>query len=417
LTSSGCIRSRGSCRLGGLGATLPLITHIGIRADQRAAERLSWVYLANIVGSTAGSLLTGFILMDHFGLSTITAQLATLGTLLSAALLLAGAGSVGRGVLLALCLVTCGGYWAGKGIAYDGIYERLQLKEKYRSYHEFADIVETRSGVVTVTRSGVVFGGGIYDGQLSTDLVDDRNGIVRPYILSAFQPRPARVLVIGLATGAWAQVLVNHPEVKSVKAIEINPGYLEVIRRTPIVASLLENQKFDVEINDGRRWLAANPEEKFDLIVMNTTFHYRGYASNLLSAEFLEEIAAHLNKGGLAIYNTTSSPEAQRTGASSFPHALRFLNNMIVSNDPLVANEDNLRRVLSAYEIDGSRVFDLNNPAEKSRLDEIVALLEHFTTPPELKGFERREDILERTEGVRTISDDNMGTEWTHQFD
>ena len=35
---------------------------------------------------------------------------------------------------------------------------------------------------------------------------------------------------------------------------------------------------------------------KFDLILMNTTFHWRYYATNLLSRDFLELCQKHLNK-------------------------------------------------------------------------------------------------------------------------
>lgn len=47
-----------------LGAVLPLVSHFGIEPDDCAGPRLSYVYLANIVGSATGSLVTGFVLMD-----------------------------------------------------------------------------------------------------------------------------------------------------------------------------------------------------------------------------------------------------------------------------------------------------------------------------------------------------------------
>src|SRR3954470_18718822 len=49
-----------------LGAILPLVSHFGIKPDDRAGARVSYVYLANIVGSGAGSLLTGFVFLDRW---------------------------------------------------------------------------------------------------------------------------------------------------------------------------------------------------------------------------------------------------------------------------------------------------------------------------------------------------------------
>ena len=71
--------------------------------------QLSYVYVANIVGSAAGSLLTGFVLLDHFSYATIALGLALAGVALAAALGVLGsaapAGSRGaaRAVVLGVC--------------------------------------------------------------------------------------------------------------------------------------------------------------------------------------------------------------------------------------------------------------------------------------------------------------------------
>jgi spermidine synthase len=101
--------------------------------------------------------------------------------------------------------------------------------------------------------------------------------------------------------------------------IEINPSYLELIKQYPTISSILDNQKVEIVIDDGRRWLNSNQEKKFDMIVMNTTLYWRSLVSNMLSVEFLQKIRAHLKPGGIHFYNTTSSLEAQKTGAT-FSH-------------------------------------------------------------------------------------------------
>ena len=86
--------------------------------------------------------------------------------------------------------------------------------------------MENRSGIVTVDTDGTVFGNGMYDGKFNTDLKTDRNGIVRPYALSLFHAEPRDVLMIGLSSGSWAQVIASNPAVASLTVIEINPGYI-----------------------------------------------------------------------------------------------------------------------------------------------------------------------------------------------
>ena len=87
------------------------------------------------------------------------------------------------------------------------MYEKMLMKKLYVRGAQFGNVVETRSGVIAVTQMGTVFGGGIYDGRFNVSLVNDTNGIQRPFSLSYFHPNPKEVLMIGLSSGSWAQVI------------------------------------------------------------------------------------------------------------------------------------------------------------------------------------------------------------------
>jgi len=110
--------------------------------------------------------------------------------------------------------------------------------------------------------------------------------------------------MIGLSSGSWAQVIANHPQVEHLTIVEINLGYLRLIQRVPEVASLVQNPKVRIDIDEGRRWLMRNPGRKFDVIVMNTSYSWRSNMSDLLSLEFLQLIRRHLNPGGECIFTT-----------------------------------------------------------------------------------------------------------------
>jgi spermidine synthase len=403
-----------------LGATFPLICHIAIAPDARAGEGLSYLYLANIVGSALGSLITGFVLMDHWSLGGISFFLALLGIALSLVLLLAANHRTREKNLLTSRAAAI----ALTGVAivilqpwlFEGVYERLYFKENYAG-QRFAHLEESKSGVVSVTQDGQIQGGGVYDGVFSTDLVNDRNMIVRAYALSLLHESPREVLMVGLSSGSWAQVIANHPQLEKLTVVEINPAYLNVIPHYPGEAGVLKNPRITTVIDDGRRWLARNPERKFDFIVQNTTFNWRANTTNLLSTEFLKLIRGHLKPGGAFFYNTTGSDEAQRTGALEFPYALRFFNFMAVSDSPLALDRRRWERVLREYRIEGRPVFELADSKQQTRLEEVLALADSLSAgygPAKQTGtnLETREGILARTEGVPTITDDNMGTEW-----
>jgi hypothetical protein len=259
-----------------------------------------------------------------------------------------------------------------------------------------------------------VYGGGIYDGRFNVSLVNDSNGIERPFALSYFDPNPKEVLMIGLSSGSWAQVIANHPQVEHLAIVEINPGYVPLIGQTPEVASLLRNPKVNIDIDDGRRWLIRNPERKFDTIVMNTSFNWRSNMSNLLSIEFLQLIRRHLNPGGVLFYNTTDSREVMLTGVKVFSFGMRLANFMVVSDAPLQLDAARWLEVLQHYTIDGKPVFDLSQEQHRRRLREVMALTATMDRDPSPGFFslESADHIRTRAAGTRLITDDNMGTEW-----
>jgi len=106
-----------------------------------------------------------------------------------------------------------------------------------------------------------------------------------------------------------------------------------------------------IVIDDGRRWLRANPGRRFDAIVSNTTFFFRANVTNLLSTEFLDLIKAHLKDGGVFFYNTTNSARVQRTGCLAFGDGARFFNHVVVSKTPIRWDFARWRRVLETYRI------------------------------------------------------------------
>ena len=385
-----------------LGAVLPLVSHFGIAPDRLAGTHLSYLYAANIVGSVLGSFLTGFVLLEVMPIRTIATLLLIVGGVTVVALLglggVRGASLAGISILVA-ALTACAAAATPK--LFDQFYEKLLLGRDFTPATRFADVVENRSGVITVTQNRTVYGGGAYDGRISTDLVDDRNKIVRAYAISALHPSPRHVLMVGLATGAWAQVIANNPDVESLTVVEINPGYLQLVAKYPQVASLLSNPKVNIVIDDGRRWLTRN-DRRFDMIVSNTTLHWRAHSTNLLSVEYCRLVRAHLRAGGVYYFNTTGSPTALKTAMVEFPYGLRFMNFAAVSLNPITFDRERFRRVLVNYKIGGRPVLNLTVPAERERLEVIV-------NSPEV---EDRDSILRRLPSTPVVTDDNMLPEW-----
>jgi hypothetical protein len=213
-----------------------------------------------------------------------------------------------------------------------------------------------------------------------------------------------------MSAGSWTQILANHPQVEKVTVVEIDPGYMKLVKAYPQVSSLLTNPKVEIHIDDGRRWLRRNPDRHFDVVIMNTSYYWREFTSALLSKEFLQTIRQHLNPDGFVMWNCTGSARAIQTGLEVFPYTLMIANNCVGSSNPLTINQERWAETLRAYRIDGQPVFDLATDAGRQDLAQVLAFPQ--------KGFgggchlDFRPDMIAGCAGVQPITDDNLGDEY-----
>ena len=394
------------------GAVLPLVGHVAVPPDRKAGQGVSYVYLANIVGACLGSVLTGFLFLECLGVASASLLLLVVSTA-TALLLLRGVGDqwAGGAVHCAAALTLAMAVFAFGSPRYEGLYERLLWRTPNGADHPFALLVENRAGVVAVTDAGTVFGGGVYDGKLNVGLVRDSNMIYRAYALAGLHPNPRRVFMIGLGSGSWGQVIAHHPHLETLTIVEINPGYLEVLRHYEEVRSLLDNPKVQIVIDDGRRWLSQATDARYDVILSNTSFHWRANSSHVLSTQFLELAAQRLAPGGIVYFNTTGSEAAARTACTGFASGLRFANFMAVGNGRVEFNADDFVAALRTYRVDGRPPFD--GPVQPW----LAANLPRLLSPAII---ETCRSVLARTETERIITDDNLAAEaaapWNFSF-
>jgi spermidine synthase len=396
-----------------VGSVLPLLCRLAIAADQAAGRSVSFVYVSNIVGSTVGSLGIGFVLMQYFGLRQVSLGLGLTAVVLGSGVLLFSQGKLGMPPAWAVAVIVASfaAVPASSG-SYTLLFKRLIFGNRPEARTPFINVVENRNGVIGVTPDGAVFGGGVYDGIFNVDPLTDVNIVERVYALSAFCAAPKRMLVIGLASGSWAQILANHPQLESMDAVEINPGYLKLIPQYGAVQSLILNPKFHLYLDDGRRWLLAHPEVHYDAVVANTSFHWRDHSSGLLSVEFLQLIRAHLNPGGIYYFNTTESDDAIATALKVFPYGLRVINFLAVSDTPITIDKKRWLDVLHGYRIDGRAIFDPTNPNAEKVLANYMVLADSIHFPPAFVGLETSDSLRGRLGRRLIITDDNMGLEW-----
>ncbi len=397
-----------------LGSVLPLLCQSAVSASDSAGRSVSLIYLSNILGSALGSLAIGFVWMNYFATQAILMQLAAAAVITGFAIAVFRNGKAQAPSRLIWCLALVAAVaipLANPG--FRNLYGTLIFGPKAAQVGVMKHVVENRNGIVSVTQDDAIFGGGVYDGFFNIDPGNDSNFIIRAYTLSLFHAHPKRVFMLGLASGSWAQVIANNPEVESLDVVEINPAYLQLIAQYPEVRSLLSNPKVHIYVDDARRWLLAHPETKYDVIVANTSFHWRDHSSQVLSVEFLHIIREHFLDGGLYFYNATDSPDVLVTGLHEFNYGLRVISCLAVSDKPIVLDKQRWFSILSRYEIDGKKMFDSSTPHGRLVLAGYNAFAESVRHPNGMLSLEDGRALAERLGPRHLITDDNMGAEWT----
>jgi spermidine synthase len=346
-----------------LGSIFPILCHYATNPNQSVGLAVSRLYLANIIGAVLGPLFTGFVLMNYFPTDRIIRQLTAITILLTLITTLIldrteSKPSLSLPILVIFTLLLV----LFHRFLYTDFLEKLHFQTHYDPTLHYKYLVENRSGIVAVTEdfsglSDTVYGGAIYDGNFNVDPWLDTNGITRAYLIAALHNNPKRILEIGLASGSWSRVLSAYDPVEYITSIEINPGYLKLIAHYPDAAPLLTDPKRTIQIDDGRRWLLRHPNEKFDFILQNTTFHWRDHATNLLSIEYFQLCKSHLNPGGVIFINTTDNDDITFTAAAVFKHVVRVSKFIAASDSPFSNTASQIRANLMRFHLNNTQVF------------------------------------------------------------
>ncbi len=378
-------------------ALFPIVHHLGsVASGPRVGRAVSRIYFGNIVGSTLGPLVTGFVALDYltvdqcFGVAAALCLLASIAAVLKAAK---------PQLILVTLAAAAASSAASSSITRPGPGSLGSLA--VTGANPVTHFVANRHGVIhtlRVNEGDMVYGGNVYDGMTSINVDTNPNHLERLYVVALMAPSPKRVLFVGLSTGAWVRAIQGFPDVERIDVVEINPAYVDLIRFYGQLMPLLQDPRIHIHIDDGRRWLRRNPLTRFDLVVQNTTFYWRANAGNLLSQEYFSEVKKHLDRGGLIISNTTGSFDVLASTQAVFGYAYRYSNFVYASDHPLTATLSGLWNIRRP---DGT-LFTRDDKWPNG----VAALLANARMEP------TREFIARRHADTRIITDDNLLSEY-----
>jgi len=351
------------------GVVFPIVHYLGsMRGDAALGASISNVYAANVAGATIGPLFVGFVLMNLVTLQQAMAICALAALLVWGIVSRSATGTKHKW----LAVVTAGVLLAGLALADKHLLIRELVANEHGREMKVGYINESRHGTIHTLEmtdgSTIVYGENLYDGKINTSLVNDINGIFRVYALAAMHPTPKKILVIGLSGGSWVEVIRHFAHVESIDVVEINPNYLDLVKHHAEVAPLLNDKRVKIHITDGRKYLKQHSKEKYDLIVMNTTWHWRAYSTLLLGQDFLMSLRNALAPGGVVAFNTTGSMDVFHTAAQTFPFAGLYSNFVFASDHDVRADlRQNVARIVEV-----GRVVSAKQNADEAALNWIA---------------------------------------------
>ena len=378
-----------------LGGGLPVLDRIAINNPALAGRRVGDIHLANIIGSVTGTLAISFVLLPNIG-SEWTLKLLSLLTVSFSIFYifnisgkngakrdlrqLAGFGSV----LLFLVLLT-----PGKEQFYTRLYERGMDQE--------AVISESGDSVLALTyvpgtdgQTGLFWIGGEVNSFFPPEGIYENRALA-----CAGASEPKRVLVIGFGGGYTTLFFNAVPSVEEIVVVEllndIAPFLVENLESARVTFA---DPRVTYIVDDGRRYLNAFTDEKFDLIAIDPLReHFAGH-NNLYSQEAMQLYLEHLSPGGVLCAWMKEDRIVPHTIARVFPYADQFANELtIASNAPIAYNReymeelaDDYRSFINQIYLDGLRGY----PTVDRALGGLVA---------------DQDDILEKETGTLYLTD------------
>lgn len=355
-----------------LGMVPPVVARLLSGDVKRAGRTFGGVMAAGTLGSVAGTVLTGLVLIPNLGVA-LSFLILGVGTLLFAVLTLGLARRWRLVIAAGIFILAAGAGSAAVEPAWpevgsdpvlertEGIYADLEVIEHLGSPALVANgIFQTAFPALTL---------GLPPGTLI-------RGRDYTELLSYFRPDAETVLLIGLGGGLHAQALMSYGI--DVHAVEIEPKAVEL-------AEKYFGYWGETTVMDGRVFLART-EERFDVVIIDA-FLGGSIPEHLFTREAFARAREVLNPGGVLVIHLIGSP-----GHPAVRSVARTVEKEF----------DYVRAVRSGYfdELQQVYLFGSDEPLELSNLP---ALGEY--------GFMGDEFTEIDTEGVAVLTDDrtNLG--------
>lgn len=334
-----------------MGGGLPLLDRIAITSANISGKRVGGVHLANIVGSVMGSLAISFVFLSTLG-TELTFKVLCLLSLIFTSLVWGKSQTLGRQIyLLPAFLIVLALVVPRQGTFYETLYQTAT---------GFPAVVrETGESVLAIgyksTPSSPV---SLWIGGIQNSYFPTYGDYERSAFTCASASRPRKILIIGLGGSNTAYFLTRMPGVEEITIVELMEDLGPLLNTyVPAAQKTLADPRVQYIADDGRRFLYANPVEKYDLIFIDPLYSFTAGHNNLYSREAMQLYQSHITDGGIFCSWMNEQHSIPATAASIFPYLEQFNNWMVAGNREIEFDREYLEIGYAAYTESNDGIF------------------------------------------------------------
>jgi spermidine synthase len=298
-----------------VGATLPWALALVARSRDGVGAQVGRAYGANTVGTIAGSLLAGFVLLPALGPETTVLVAAAVNVAAGAAALAfaapgrpawlrAGAAVAAFAVILPFvprwddALMTSGAAIYAQRLLRDP--DPVASLRRNSAQSEQLLHVDGLSSTVSVVRAKGTLSlkvNGKVDASNGTDMATQ---LIVGHLPALLHPGARRALVVGLASGVTASALALH-DLREIDVAELEPS----MRKACALFSrenrgVLRDPRVRVWDEDGRHVLAA-AARPYDIVVSEPSNPWIAGVASLFTVDFYRQARERLAEGGVFV--------------------------------------------------------------------------------------------------------------------
>ena len=334
-----------------MGGGLPVLDRLSIHNPLLSGRRVGDIHLANIIGSVTGSLAISFLLLPTIG-TEWTMRLLVLSTFFFPAFYFLGKSSkpaIGRQDVS----MTLVGLIALAGVLL--VPPRGEFYERLYSHGTGQEAVISESGdsvlALTYESASSHQAGWFWIGGEINSLFPAQGIYEERALVCAGASRPKRILVIGFGGGFSSLFFSSIPDVNEILVIELLSDIAPFLSRYMDSARMtLTDPRVTYFVDDGRRYLNAYPDEKFDLISIDPLRVHTAGHNNLYSEEALKIYRDHLTPNGVLCAWMDEFHVIPHTVAQVFPYVDQYQNAfMVASRQPIYYETEYMGRVAASY--------------------------------------------------------------------